>query len=77
MNERTESRQFLAWFLENYYRLEETEAADCICDGSHDKGVDGLYVNDHLGQLDVFQARISNSVRKPLAMLRLRSLLER
>ena len=61
MNERTESRQFLAWFLENYYRLEETEAADCICDGSHDKGVDGLYVNDHLGQLDVFQARISKT----------------
>ena len=61
MKERTESRQFLAWFLENYYRLEETEVSDCICDGPHDKGVDGLYVDDHLGQIDIFQARISKT----------------
>src|SRR5437867_11939092 len=56
--QRTESRQFLAWFLENYYRLEETEVDDCICDGSYDKGIDGLYVNDQLAQIDVFQARL-------------------
>ena len=61
MKERTESRQFLAWFLENYYRLEETELSDCICDGPYDKGVDGLYVDDHLGQIDIFQARISKT----------------
>ena len=30
MKERTESRAFLAWFLENYYRLDETEVSDCI-----------------------------------------------
>ena len=61
MKERTESRQFLAWFLENYYRLEETEVSDCICDGPYDKGVDGLYVDDHLVQIDIFQARISKT----------------
>jgi hypothetical protein len=59
MKGRTEARAFLAWFLENYYRLEETEAADCICDGRHDKGVDGIYVNEQIGQIDVFQGSVA------------------
>lgn len=58
VKQRTESRAFLAWFLENYYRLEETEVDDCICDGSYDKGLDGIYVNDQLAQIDVFQSRL-------------------
>lgn len=58
VKQRTESRQFLAWFLENYYRLEESEIDDCICDGNYDKGVDGVYVNEQLAQIDVFQARL-------------------
>jgi hypothetical protein len=58
VTQRTESRQFLAWFLENYYRLGEAEVDDCICDGSYDKGVDGIYVNEQLAQIDVFQARM-------------------
>ncbi len=58
MTQRTESRQFLAWFLENYYRLEETEIEDCICDGVDDKGIDGVYVNEQLAQIDVFQSRM-------------------
>lgn len=39
IKERTESRQFLAWFLENYYRLDQMEVSDCICDGQYDKGI--------------------------------------
>jgi AIPR protein len=58
VKERTESRAFLAWFLENYYRLDEMEVSDCICDGRYDKGIDGMYVNDQLGQIDVFQTVI-------------------
>ena len=58
VKQRTESRQFLAWFLQNYYRLEETDVEDCICDGSYDKGIDGVYANDQLAQIDVFQARL-------------------
>jgi hypothetical protein len=58
VKQRTESRQFLAWFLQNYYRLEETEVEDCICDGNYDKGLDGIYANDQLAQIDVFQARL-------------------
>lgn len=58
VKQRTESRQFLAWFLENYYRLEETEVDDCICDGTDDKGLDGIFVNDQLALIDVFQSRL-------------------
>jgi hypothetical protein len=66
VTQRTESRQFLAWFLANYYRLDETELDECICDGSYDKGVDGVYASDQLGQIDVFQARMAKSSKKSL-----------
>lgn len=56
---RTESRAFLAWFLENIYRLEPVQAEDCVCDGPDDKGVDGIYVDHENNRLDVFQAKIS------------------
>ena len=39
VKQRTESRQFLAWFLNHYYRLEESDIDDCICDGHDDKTV--------------------------------------
>ena len=42
---RTEARASVAWFLENIYRLELTDAEDCVCDGPDDKGVDGIYVD--------------------------------
>ena len=48
VKQRTESRQLLAWFLENYYRLEESEVDDCICDGPDDKGLDAIYANETL-----------------------------
>ena len=53
----------MAWFLANYYRLDETEVDECICDGSYDKGVDGIYASDQLGQIDVFQARMAKSAK--------------
>ena len=48
----------MGWFLENYYRLEETEAQDAICDGSDDKGIDGIYVDHTLERIDVFQTKL-------------------
>ena len=56
---RTESRAFLAWFLENIYRLEPTEAQDCVCDGPDDKGIDGVYVDDDDRRIDILHSRIS------------------
>jgi hypothetical protein len=57
-----QSRQFLVWFLQNYYHLEETEAFDVVCDDTYDKGVDGIYVNEHLKRIDIFSSSI---VKKP------------
>jgi hypothetical protein len=58
VKDQTDSQAFLAWFLENYYRLDDTEVDDSICDEPNDKGIDGIYVNDLLQQIDVFQTTI-------------------
>lgn len=55
---RTESRAFLAWFLENYYRLEDFDALDCVCDGPDDRGVDGIYLDENLETVHVFQSKL-------------------
>ena len=71
---RTESRALLAWFLENYYHFEATEVDDSICDARYDKGVDGLYVNDQLAQVDIFQVQLVKAVSKTLGDVALRKL---
>lgn len=58
-DKRTESAAFLIWYLVNYYRLDELEATDCVCDQHGDKGVDGIYVNEAAGTIDIFQSKIS------------------
>lgn len=63
---RAESRAFLAWFLEHYYRLEELAAQDCVCDGPDDKGIDGIYVDDNLERVDVLQARLIQNPSKTI-----------
>jgi len=55
---RTESRSFLGWFLENYFRLEQLRVEDSICDGPDDKGIDGIYVDSTLEVIYVFQAKL-------------------
>lgn len=63
---RTESRAFLMWFLENYFRLDDSDACDAVCDGPDDKGVDGIYVDDNLEQIIVFQSRLLQSSNRTL-----------
>ena len=58
---RTESASFLMWYLEKYYRLDQEDAVDSVCDANGDKGVDGIYVNAGEGAIDVFQSKISQS----------------
>lgn len=53
-----ESAAFLAWFLENVYRLDETEARDAVCDNQNDKGIDGIYVDHNNEEIHFFQAKI-------------------
>lgn len=56
-----ESASFLVWFLENVYRLEETEARDAVCDHSNDKGIDGIYVDHNNEEVHFLQAKIRQS----------------
>lgn len=64
VSERTglgESASFLVWFLENVYRLEETDARDAVCDHSNDKGIDGVYVDHNNEEIHFLQAKIRQS----------------
>lgn len=56
---RAESASFLIWYLENYYRIDIQEAVDAVCDQKGDKGVDGIYINEANGTIDIFQTKIS------------------
>jgi hypothetical protein len=58
---RSESASFLIWYLENYSRLDPSEAVDAVCDQSGDHGVDGVVVNDNDQTITVYQSRISQS----------------
>lgn len=71
---RTESASFLMWFLDNYYRLEDSTLEDSICDRSDDKGVDGIYVDHNLKEIDIFQAKLFQNPAKTLGDTYLKSL---
>lgn len=55
---RSESRAFLMWYLENYYRLDEADVQDAVCDGPDDKGIDAIYIDENLEQIDVLQCKL-------------------
>lgn len=63
---RSESANFLNWFLENIYRLDETTADDCICDKENDKGIDGIYVDVNASEVVFFQSKISQKPGRTL-----------
>lgn len=58
-----ESAAFLVWFLENVYRLDETEARDAVCDNPNDKGIDGIYIDHNNEEVHFFQAKIRQNER--------------
>lgn len=63
---RTESASFLIWYLEHYYRLDTTDAIDCVCDQSGDKGIDGIYLNEGANSIDVFQSKLYQANKRTL-----------
>ena len=56
---RQERASFLAWFLINYFKLEEDTALDMICDSPNDKGIDGIYVDEINEEIYIFQSKYS------------------
>jgi hypothetical protein len=63
---RTESKAFLMWFLESYFHLEEDLVEDTICDGKYDMGIDGIYVDHNLSEINVFQCKLSQNDARTL-----------
>jgi len=61
------------WYLENYYRLDEAEAVEAVCDNRGDKGVDGVFVNDDDKTITVFQSQISQSADRTIGDASLRT----
>jgi len=57
-SELAESAAFLAWFLENIYRLDSITARDAICDKPQDKGIDGIYVDEDHREVHFFQSKL-------------------
>ena len=51
------SKEFLKWFLINYFSIDEDNVDDFICDGSNDKGIDGVYVDNEEERIYFFQAK--------------------
>ncbi|WPF89573.1 AIPR family protein [Cyanobacterium aponinum AL20118] len=72
---RTDSTAFLHWFLVNIYRLERIEVDNIVCDGHGDKGIDGIYINDNEGLIDVFQSKIVQNESKTLGDTQLKEFL--
>ncbi|MCJ2013281.1 AIPR family protein [Methylobacterium sp. J-076] len=72
---RSESASFLIWYLEQYYRLESTEAVDSVCDQGGDKGVDGIFINDMNRTITVFQSKLSQRANSTVGDAQLRNFL--
>jgi len=54
---RTRSAAALAWFFEAVWRLDPSQVEDSICDGSGDKGIDGIVIDDDATEITVFQIK--------------------
>jgi hypothetical protein len=63
---RTESHAFLIWFLQHYFRLDELDAQETVCDGPDDKGIDGLYIDSNLESVFVFQCKLVQNSKRTL-----------
>ena len=61
---RTPQAALLAWFLEAVWKLEPEDVIDAICDGSGDKGIDALYVDEDAAEITVFQSKLRNDPKK-------------
>jgi hypothetical protein len=56
---RNDNSAFLIWFLKNIFCLSEIESVDAVCDGSRDKGIDGIWVDEDEEEIYIFQSEFS------------------
>lgn len=53
--------RFVAWYLRNIHNLDPVEAKDCITDGSGDKQIDAVYIDDQDSIIYIIQGKYYNS----------------
>jgi len=56
---RDDNSAFLIWFLKNIYCLDTQTSVDSVCDGSRDKGIDGVWVDNQTEEIYIFQSEFS------------------
>lgn len=56
---RNDNSAFLIWFLKNIFCISEQDSIDSVCDGSRDKGIDGLWIDESSKDIYVFQSEFS------------------
>lgn len=57
IGDRKPTAALLAWFLNAVWRLDLSEVDDAICDGTGDKGIDGIVVDEDLNEIAIFQSK--------------------
>ena len=75
-NDLKDYHAFVYWFIENNWILDKEAILNSICDGTHDKGVDAVIIDDVEQKVTIIQSkfeRAGNKVQK-LKSLRLNCL---
>jgi hypothetical protein len=62
----TQDNAFVHWFLQAFLVSDPEMAARSVTGVSHDKGVDGVYIDESLGQVFVLQGKFRQGPKPPL-----------
>lgn len=54
-------QRFVAWYLRNVHNLDEVQAKDCITDGTNDKQIDAIYIDDTNSTIYIIQGKFIGS----------------
>lgn len=62
----TQDNAFVQWFLQAFLVSDPEMAARSVTGVSHDKGVDGVYIDESLGLVFVLQGKLRQGLKPPL-----------
>lgn len=54
-------QRFIAWYLRNVHNLDEIQTKDCITDGTDDKQIDAVYIDDNASTIYIVQGKFIGS----------------
>lgn len=60
-NYTNDGQRFVAWYLRNIHGLNTVEAKDCITDGTNDKQIDAVYINNQDTTIYIIQGKFLSS----------------